>query len=113
MLVYSTMSSRFLTVAEAAHYLRLNPRSIYLLAQRGAIPASRVTGKWLFPVHLLDDWIETSARGRGRVVRGAPPASDLAPPGRRSLPSVEQVDLAHGQVIGRAPGGIEGLELGR
>jgi excisionase family DNA binding protein len=43
-----------LTVAEAAHYLRLNPRSIYLLAQRGAIPASRVTGNWLFPVHLLD-----------------------------------------------------------
>jgi Helix-turn-helix domain len=63
----------------AAHYLRLNPRSIYLLTQRGAIPASRVTGKWLFPVHLLDDWIETSARGRGRV-RGAPPASDLALP---------------------------------
>jgi putative molybdopterin biosynthesis protein len=68
-----------LTVAEAAHYLRLNPRSIYLLAQRGAIPASRMTGKWLFPVRLLDDWIETSARGRGRV-RGAPPASDLALP---------------------------------
>ena len=61
------MSSRFLTVAEAARYLRLNPRSVYLLAQRGAIPASRVTGKWLFPVHLLDDWIETSARGRGRA----------------------------------------------
>jgi excisionase family DNA binding protein len=59
------MSSRFLTVAEAAHYLRLNPRSIYLLAQRGAIPASRVTGRWLFPVHLLEDWIETSARGVG------------------------------------------------
>ncbi len=73
------MSSPFLTVAEAARYLRLNPRSIYLLAQRGAIPASRVTGKWLFPVHLLDDWIDTSARGRGRV-RGAPPASDLALP---------------------------------
>ena len=30
-------------------------------------------------MHLLDDWIETSARGRGRV-RGAPPASDLAFP---------------------------------
>ena len=61
------MSSQFLTVAEAARYLRLNPRSVYLLAQRGAIPASRVTGKWLFPVHLLDDWVETSARGRGRA----------------------------------------------
>ena len=67
------MSTRFLTVAEAAHYLRLNPRSVYLLAQRGGIPASRATGKWLFPVHLLDEWIEANARGRTRVrpARGA------------------------------------------
>lgn len=72
------MESRFLTVAEAARYLRLNPRSVYLLAQRGAIPASRVTGKWLFPVHLLDEWLEASARQRA----GERPAR-----GRASLPS--------------------------
>ena len=64
------MASRLLTVAEAARYLRLNPRSVYLLAQRGAIPASRVTGKWLFPEHLLDEWLETSARQRGGPARG-------------------------------------------
>lgn len=56
----------FLTVQEAARYLRLNPRSVYLLAQRGAIPASRATGKWLFPVRLLDEWLETSARAPRR-----------------------------------------------
>ena len=61
------MEPRFLTVAEAARYLRLNPRSVYLLAQRGGIPASRVTGKWLFPVHLLDEWIDASARGRSHA----------------------------------------------
>ena len=72
------MESRFLTVAEAARYLRLNPRSVYLLAQRSAIPASRVTGKWLFPVHLLDEWLEQSARQR----TGERPAR-----GRASLPS--------------------------
>jgi putative molybdopterin biosynthesis protein len=66
------MESRFLTVAEAARYLRLNPRSVYLLAQRGGIPASRLTGKWLFPVHLLDEWIETSARGRSRDASAVP-----------------------------------------
>jgi len=75
------MEPRFLTVAEAARYLRLNPRSVYVLAQRGGIPASRVTGKWLFPVHLLDEWLEASARQRGagdRPVRGRatlPPGS--------------------------------------
>ncbi len=71
------MESRFLTVAEAARYIRLNPRSVYLLAQRGAIPASRVTGKWLFPVHLLDEWLEASVRQRS----GERPAR-----GRASLP---------------------------
>ena len=75
------MSSRFLTVAEAARYLRLNPRSVYLLAQRGAIPASRVTGKWLFPVHLLDEWIETSARGAGAARRERPGAGVTLPAG--------------------------------
>ena len=67
------MEPRFLTVAEAARYLRLNPRSVYLLAQRGGIPASRLTGKWLFPVHLLDEWIESSARGRTGA--GDPPSA--------------------------------------
>lgn len=56
-----------MTVQEAARHLRLNPRSVYLLAQRGAIPATRVTGKWLFPEHLLDEWLETSARSGGRA----------------------------------------------
>lgn len=69
------MEPRFLTVAEAARYLRLNPRSVYLLAQRGGIPASRVTGKWLFPVHLLDEWIDASARGRSRGAPAVPGAA--------------------------------------
>ena len=73
------MEPRFLTVAEAARYLRLNPRSVYVLAQRGGIPASRATGKWLFPVHLLDEWLETSARQRG--------GSDRPARGRTALPA--------------------------
>lgn len=64
------MSQRLLTVQEAARHLRLNPRSVYLLAQRGAIPATRVTGKWLFLEHLLDEWLESSAR---RGLEGAGP----------------------------------------
>jgi excisionase family DNA binding protein len=95
------MEPRFLTVAEAARYLRLNPRSVYLLAQRGAIPASRVTGKWLFPVHLLDEWVESSARQRGgeRPADGRPEL----PPGSLFLagsddPALELLtDALHGE----------------
>lgn len=71
------MTARLLTVQEAAQHLRLNPRSVYLLAQRGAIPATRVTGKWLFPEHLLDEWLESSARGRPGAT---PPAERPAAP---------------------------------
>lgn len=72
------MQPKLLTVAEAARYLRLNARSVYLLAQRGAIPATRVTGKWLFPEHLLEEWLESSARGRGTARSGASRAGRAA-----------------------------------
>lgn len=113
------MASQFLTVAEAARYLRLNPRSVYLLAQRGAIPASRVTGKWLFPVHLLDDWLEASARERAgaRPGRGRP----SLPPGNLFLagsddPALEFLpDALHGEaaqplLFTAALGSVGGLE---
>jgi putative molybdopterin biosynthesis protein len=74
------MRTRLLTVPEAARYLRLNPRSVYLLAQRGAMPATRVTGKWLFPEHLLQEWLESSARGQGRPGRAGQHAGQA--PGR-------------------------------
>lgn len=95
---------RLLTVQEAARYLRLNPRSVYLLAQKAAIPASRVTGKWLFPVHLLDEWLETSARQRGGTVaasRGSvAPAGSLFVAGSDD-PALELLPDA----LGRQPGG--------
>ncbi|HWC05027.1 MAG TPA: substrate-binding domain-containing protein [Methylomirabilota bacterium] len=94
------MEPRFLTVAEAARYLRLNPRSVYLLAQRGAMPASRATGKWLFPVHLLDEWLEASARQRGgeRPARGraALPAGTLFLAGSDDPALDLLVDALHG-----------------
>ena len=102
MLVFSRMEApRFLTVAEAARYLRLNPRSVYLLAQRGAIPASRATGKWLFPVGLLDEWVEASARRRtgDRPARGGPstPRDSLLLAGSDD-PALEMLpDALHGE----------------
>ncbi|MEY9138447.1 putative molybdopterin biosynthesis protein [Bradyrhizobium diazoefficiens] len=47
----------FLTTSEAADYLRLGERKLYELVTTGAIPCSKVTGKWLFPRHELDLWV--------------------------------------------------------
>src|SRR5262249_36682679 len=37
-----------LTTDEAAIYLRLSPRKLYELLAKGAVPCTKVTGRWLF-----------------------------------------------------------------
>lgn len=53
----------YLTVKQAAEYLHLNEKKIYALIQEGRIPATRASGKWLFPRRLLDDWLVETAHG--------------------------------------------------
>lgn len=64
----------FLTTSEAADYLRLGERKLYELVTAGAIPCSKVTGKWLFPRHELDLWVLSGlARPQGMIMADAPP----------------------------------------
>src|SRR5262245_24949586 len=46
-----------LTTDEAADYLRLSERKLYELVANGALPCTKVTGKWLFPKAALDRWM--------------------------------------------------------
>lgn len=46
-----------LTTDEAASYLRLSERKLYELVANGAVPCTKVTGKWLFPKAALDRWL--------------------------------------------------------
>jgi excisionase family DNA binding protein len=64
----------FLTTSEAADYLRLGERKLYELVTTGAIPCSKVTGKWLFPRHELDLWVLSGlARPAGMAPAEPPP----------------------------------------
>jgi putative molybdopterin biosynthesis protein len=64
----------FLTTSEAADYVRLGERKLYELVTAGAIPCSKVTGKWLFPRQELDLWIMSGlARPAGMTAAEAPP----------------------------------------
>jgi excisionase family DNA binding protein len=64
---------QFLTTTEAAEYLRLGERKLYELVTSGAIPCSKVTGKWLFPRHELDLWVLSGlARPPGMMVKEPP-----------------------------------------
>jgi excisionase family DNA binding protein len=65
---------KLLTTAEAADYLRIKERKLYELVAEGAIPCTKVTGRWLFPRADLDRWLLASmARPLGVVPADPPP----------------------------------------
>src|SRR5476649_632847 len=63
----------FLTTSEAADYLRLGERKLYELVTSGAIPCSKITGKWLFPRHELDLWVLSGLARPGGMIAADPP----------------------------------------
>lgn len=54
---------RFMSVKQVADYLSLNEKKIYALVREGKIPATKITGKWLFPRELVDGWLLESSHG--------------------------------------------------
>lgn len=46
-----------LTAKEAAAYLKINEKMIYTLVADKRLPATKITGKWLFSKQLVDQWI--------------------------------------------------------
>jgi excisionase family DNA binding protein len=54
--------AEYLTTKEVAAYLRLNEKKVYALVAAGQLPASRISGKWLFPRHIVDQWVEKNTR---------------------------------------------------
>jgi len=46
---------------EVAGYLGIHEKQVYALIKAHRIPATRVTGKWLFPKVLIDNWIRSRA----------------------------------------------------
>src|ERR1044071_7025365 len=47
---------------DVAEHLGINEKQVYYLAKAGKLPCTRVTGKWLFPKKLVDEWIEENSR---------------------------------------------------
>lgn len=52
-----------LNTKEIAEYLGINEKKVYYLAKAGKLPCTRVTGKWVFPKNLIDQWIAENSRG--------------------------------------------------
>jgi len=92
-----------MTTKEAAEYLRLNYMTVYKLAQRGKIPATKVGGNWRFKKDILDEWIARQAT----AVEGIVLVVDDDPRVRQVL---EDVIAAQGYRVVAVGTGEEALE---
>jgi putative molybdopterin biosynthesis protein len=53
-----------LSTKEVAQLLDVNEKMVYNLIAEKKLPATKITGKWLFPRHLVEEWIENSTVNR-------------------------------------------------
>ncbi len=72
------MSEELMNTKEVAQYLGINEKQVYMLIREKKVPATRITGKWVFPKTLIDEWIAVSAqqglgeaRTKGKRIAGA------------------------------------------
>jgi putative molybdopterin biosynthesis protein len=56
------MDREMLTTDDLSKYLQIQKNQVYRLIRERKIPATRITGKWLFPKQLIDEWVTNSAR---------------------------------------------------
>ena len=49
-----------LSTKEVAQLIKVNEKMVYSLVSEKGLPATKVTGKWLFPRHLVEQWIEAN-----------------------------------------------------
>ena len=49
---------KFISTREVADLLKVNEKMIYSLVSEKGLPATKVTGKWLFPRRLVEEWLE-------------------------------------------------------
>jgi excisionase family DNA binding protein len=49
---------KFITTRDVAELLKVNEKMIYTLVSEKGLPATKVTGKWLFPRRMVEEWLE-------------------------------------------------------
>jgi excisionase family DNA binding protein len=64
--------SEMLSTREVAKFLNVNEKMVYSLIAEKGLPASKVTGKWLFPINLVRQWIETGTENYPQLAKLPP-----------------------------------------
>lgn len=69
--------TQMLSTKEVAKFLGINEKMVYSLISEKGLPASKVTGKWIFPRHLVEQWVEASTVNYPQSHKILPPYDGL------------------------------------
>jgi len=75
----------FLSTKDVAQFLDVNEKMIYTLVSEKGLPATKVTGKWLFPRHLVEQWVESHIPNAARISSAPSPQGVLVLAGSHDL----------------------------
>lgn len=70
--------TELLTTEEVQHMLQINQRTLYRLANNGAIPALRVGRQWRFRQRDIEEWLEGRRLQASRPFHDTPPGGTVA-----------------------------------
>jgi len=62
---------------EIARFLDINEKMVYSLIAEKGLPATKATGKWLFPRHLVEQWLENQTINYPKTADTLPPYHGL------------------------------------
>lgn len=68
---------QLLSTKEVAQFLDINEKMAYTLITEKGLPATKITGKWLFPMKLVEQWIETNTINYPKPTGQLPPYHGL------------------------------------
>jgi len=68
---------RLLSTKEVAKFLDVNEKMVYTLIPEKGLPATKITGKWLFPRHLVEQWVENNTINYPETASHLPPYHGL------------------------------------
>lgn len=71
------MPTQMMSTREVARFLGVNEKMVYSLVSEKGLPATKITGKWIFPRNLVEQWIENNTRNYPRSQTNGLPAEGL------------------------------------
>jgi len=111
------MSEEMMSTKELSSYLNIHEKQIYALIRAGRMPATRLTGKWLFPRKVVDQWLEDNskaglaqAKKKGARISGALLAAGSNDPVLDILQTCLKKSHPEFYIFSANTGSMEGLE---